>query len=65
MTGSERSGRIDYDPEGFILFWDNVGLSIQVTDYHAGILQLSWNTVLDLAKRAGQTADAAPGPNDV
>jgi hypothetical protein len=61
VTGKKNSGRIDYKTDGYALSWDNRGLSIETTDYKPGILRLSWATVLDLAKRAGQVVDSASG----
>ena len=48
----ERAGRIEYVEQGFILHWDEMGLQIQVTDYHAKPLRLSWKEILSLAKVA-------------
>ena len=60
MAKSERSGRIDYPQEGFSVTWDENGLSVEVTDYHAGVLRLPWNAVFGIAKRAGQDVGPAP-----
>jgi hypothetical protein len=49
----ERSGRIDYASQGFSLHWDQTGLQVQVTDYHAKTLRLSWGQLLALARLAG------------
>jgi len=56
MTASERSGRIDYVPEGYRLTWSETGLQIEATDYHAGKLNFTWEQIFDLAERAGQVA---------
>ncbi|OGP49623.1 MAG: hypothetical protein A2Y79_04815 [Deltaproteobacteria bacterium RBG_13_43_22] len=53
MTDSDNTGHIDYPREGFTIFWDAHGLRIDVIDYNAEPLYLSWDTILDLAKRAG------------
>jgi hypothetical protein len=34
--------------EGYSILWDENGMNIQTTDYHARTLHLSWKTVLDL-----------------
>jgi hypothetical protein len=52
MSDSDQGGYLDFPSEGIRIFWDESGLRIQVIDYHAGILQLSWETILDLAQRA-------------
>ena len=64
MAAKKNSGRIDYKTDGYTLTWDKQGLSIETTDYKPGILRLSWSTVLDLAKRAGQVVDPSPGGQD-
>ena len=56
MTASERSGRVDYVPEGYRVTWSETGLVVEATDYHAGKLNLTWEKVFDLAERAGQAA---------
>jgi hypothetical protein len=53
MADSDNAGHIDYPREGFTIFWDAHGLRIDVIDYNAKPLHLSWDTILDLAKRAG------------
>jgi hypothetical protein len=53
MTDSDQTGRLDFRREGFRVLWDARGLHIQVTDYHVETLYLSWDTVIDLANRAG------------
>lgn len=64
MTAKKHSGRIEYRTDGYTLSWDKQGLSIETTEYKPGILRLSWGTVLDLARRAGQVVDSAPAGND-
>jgi hypothetical protein len=54
MTDSNNSGYIIYSREGYSVKWDENGLKIEANDYHAGCLQLSWDRVLDLAKRASE-----------
>ena len=56
MTDSGKAGRLDYQREGFAVFWDARGLHIEVIDYHPETLYLSWDTILDRAKRAGSGA---------
>jgi hypothetical protein len=46
-----KKGKIDFSD--YELEWGNKGITIRVTDYHAGPLTLSWELVLDLAQRAG------------
>ena len=58
MIDSGQSGFLDFSSEGIRIFWDENGLSIQVIDYHAEKLQLSWETIFDLAQRA--RADTSP-----
>ena len=48
----ERRGQIEYSEQGFIVHWDETGLQIQVTDYHAGSLRLFWKDILALARIA-------------
>ena len=45
-------GQLDYNEQGYIVQWDEVGLQIQVTDYHAGPLRLFCSDILALAKVA-------------
>ena len=52
-TRPVRQGRINYLEQGFVLHWDEHGLRIEVTDYHAAVLQLSWGDIFALAKVAG------------
>jgi hypothetical protein len=47
-----RSGEVAYPNEGFILRWNADELQIKVTDYHAEVLKLPWNTVLDMERKA-------------
>ena len=56
-SGTEpvRQGRINYLEQGFVLHWDEQGLRIEVTDYHAAVLRLSWGDILALAKVAGSS----------
>lgn len=55
MTDTGQTGRLEFHREGFNVLWNERGLSIQVVDYHCETLQLSWETILDLAKRARST----------
>jgi hypothetical protein len=64
MKDSANAGQLDYQREGFTVFWDERGLNIKVIDYHAGILHLSWETLLDLAKRAGSGTSAVTSRGD-
>jgi hypothetical protein len=52
-------GRIHYTREGFCVSWNREGLEVKVTDYHAGVLHLSWATLLDLAGKAMVDSHAA------
>ncbi len=66
MTEPASSGRIEYPDQGFAVVWDERGLTIEVLDYHAGPLHLSWETIRDLARRArpeafGGAAGQDPG----
>jgi len=45
----ERSGRIEYLKEGFIVHWDEHLLTVEVIDYHATMLRLPWKDVQALA----------------
>jgi DNA-binding response OmpR family regulator len=47
-----RRGQIDYPTEGFELRWDAEALHIQVTDYEAGTLSITWDDILSLARIA-------------
>jgi len=53
MSDSGEEGHINYQREGFDVFWDEHGLDIRTLDYQVGCLHLSWETILDLAQRAG------------
>jgi hypothetical protein len=56
MDGNpQRSGRIEYLEEGFILHWDERHLSVEVIDYHARVLRLDWKDVQALATIASGT----------
>jgi hypothetical protein len=52
-TAPVKHGRINYLEQGFVLHWDEQGLRIEVTDYHATALRLSWGDIFALAKVAG------------
>ncbi|MBZ5641050.1 MAG: hypothetical protein LAO51_20105 [Acidobacteriia bacterium] len=65
MGDSERSGRIEYPHEGFSVTWDENGLSVEVTDYHAGVLRLPWNALFSIAKCAGQEVGPASVSTEV
>ena len=57
----QRSGRIEYLKEGFILHWDEHLLSVEVIDYHATVLRLPWKDILSLATIAsGSERPKAP-----
>ena len=60
MDDSNKEGHIVFKREGFNLFWNENGLEIQTTDYHVGCFQLSWETIFDLAQRAGAWSDCMP-----
>ena len=60
MSDSNHSGRLDYPNDGFVVSWDEHGVRVQVTDYHADVLHLPWETVLDLAQRARPSAVGVP-----
>lgn len=47
----EKTGSIDLPREGYCIKWDEVGLQIEVTDYHAEKLNLSWMDILMLAEQ--------------
>jgi hypothetical protein len=55
-TITERSGKIEYLKEGFILHWDPHILTVEVIDYHATMLRLAWKDVQALATIASGTA---------
>jgi hypothetical protein len=57
-TKAERSGKIEYLKEGFILHWDEHILTVEVIDYHATMLRLAWKDVQALAT----IASGAPAP---
>ena len=60
MTDPNAAGRLNYQREGFDVYWDEHGMDIRVVDYHVGCLHLSWETILDLAQRAGVGIPSAP-----
>ena len=47
----EKTGSIDLPREGYCIKWDEGGLQIEATDYHAGTLNLSWTDILTLAEQ--------------
>ena len=47
----EKTGSIDLPREGYFIKWDPDGLQIEVTDYHAEKLNLSWVDILMLAEQ--------------
>jgi hypothetical protein len=51
MNDSDQLGKIHFIA-GYDIFWDKHGIKIETTDYHAGTLDLPWETILDLFKRA-------------
>ena len=51
----QRSGRIEYLKEGFIVHWDEHLLSVEVIDYHATVLRLPWKDLQALATIASGT----------
>jgi hypothetical protein len=57
------NGKVDYLREGFILHWDEQGLTLEVIDYHATTLTLSWKDVRSLAKLAGAPPTAGSRPS--
>jgi len=54
----ERKGRIEYTVAGFAVEWDETGIRIEVTDYHAKPLLLPWKEILALANAAGASEGA-------
>ena len=46
---TERSGKIEYLQEGFIVHWDEHRLTVEVIDYHATTLRLPWKDIQALA----------------
>ena len=57
-TNAERTGKIEYLKEGFILHWDEHALTVEVIDYHATVLRLAWKDVQALAT----IASGVPSP---
>jgi hypothetical protein len=55
---AQRTGKIEYLKEGFILHWDEHVLTVEVIDYHATVLRLAWKDVQALAT----IASGAPSP---
>lgn len=55
-----KAGRAEFGAQGFVVHWDDAGLRIEVTDYHAKILRLKWKDVLKMAEAAGRRI----GPED-
>jgi len=53
MTGSDAAGSLIFHREGFEVLWDKHGLKIITLDYEVEGLHLSWESILDLAQRAG------------
>lgn len=57
MSSDGSSGRFEFLAEGYFLDWNQGGMRIKATDYHAGTLHLPWDLVLDLAERAMQNPE--------
>jgi hypothetical protein len=51
------SGEVEYVSEGYVLRWGPDGLEIQATDYHCTKLRLTWQELMELARRSGWTRD--------
>ncbi len=51
-TDEGSRGEIVYEQQGFAIRWDPVGLEIDVIDYHAKTLRLSWKDLLALERIA-------------
>ena len=72
-TNAERTGKIEYLKEGFILHWDEHDLTVEVIDYHATVLRLPWKDVQALAavasgvpsQRAAKPRSKRPVPPEV
>ena len=47
-----QSGEIHCAREGYCVSWSRQGLEIRATDYHAGVLQLPWAALFELASTA-------------
>ncbi len=60
-TNAERTGKIEYRKEGFILHWDEHALTVEVIDYDATVLRLAWKDVQALAL----VASGVPSPRTV
>lgn len=58
MADKEKTGATVYFDD-YVLKWSDDGITIRVTDYHAGPLTLSWELVLDLAHRNGMKTPAS------
>jgi hypothetical protein len=66
MTHSTtRRGSLEYLSEGYIIHWDERGLLVEVTSYHARPLLIVWKDVLSLAKLAGHgpASQESPAPS--
>lgn len=49
---SEKYGSVEFPKEGYLVKWSPTGLQIEVTDYHAGTLKLSWKRIVELSEKA-------------
>ena len=47
----EKTGSMDFPTEGYCVKWDQSGLQIEATDYHAGTLNLPWAYIMKLAEQ--------------
>ena len=62
VDSTTRRGSLEYLSEGYIIHWDERGLMVEVTSYHARPLLIVWKDLLALATMAGQ-APASQEPN--
>ncbi|MBI3447677.1 MAG: hypothetical protein HY049_01965 [Acidobacteria bacterium] len=54
--------RVDFNDQGYLLVFDERGVVIHVTDYHAGPLRVSWETLAGWRRQATPEQRALPFP---
>lgn len=48
-----KHGALEFKAEGYLIRWGGRGLEIQVTEYHATRLLLTWDQLFELARKSG------------
>ncbi len=51
---SDNKGHIVFNVEGFLMYWNDEGIEIKVTDYDAKSLKLSWKVLQELMEKTNR-----------